>query len=62
MIGLHRLHDVNPKAVVVHFSMVSILFVLLSYWIFPRISQPSSLDEMATWLQLLGVSKVCFGN
>lgn len=55
MLGLHRLHDINPKAVVVHFSMVSLLFVLLAFWIFPRTGKPSALTEPTTWLELLGV-------
>jgi drug/metabolite transporter (DMT)-like permease len=55
MLGLHRLHDVNPKAVVVHFSMVSLLFVTLAFWIFPRTASPSSLSDPVTWFELLGV-------
>jgi drug/metabolite transporter (DMT)-like permease len=55
MLGLHRLHDVNPKAVVVHFSLVSLVFCFLAFCFFPRITRPSALDEVSTWIHLIGV-------
>jgi drug/metabolite transporter (DMT)-like permease len=36
MIGLHRLQGLDTRAVVVHFSAVSLLFALGALWIFPR--------------------------
>lgn len=35
LIGLHRLGGVSPKAIVVHFSFVSILFVVAAFFVFP---------------------------
>src|SRR5262249_25087548 len=55
MIGLHRLHKIDVRAIVVHFSGVSSLFCLASVFLFERISSPStSLDEHVVWM-LLGV-------
>ncbi len=36
MLGLHRLHDVDPRAVVAHFSGVSILFCTAAFFLFER--------------------------
>src|SRR5262249_20079036 len=35
MIGLHRLKNLDPRAVVVHFSMVSTVFSLAALWLLP---------------------------
>ncbi|HUY88298.1 MAG TPA: DMT family transporter [Pirellulales bacterium] len=55
MLGLHRLQDVDPRAIVVHFSAVG-LFVCLM--LFPRFAGPTparGLDDPTTLLILLGI-------
>ena len=39
MLGLHRLHDIDPRAVVVHFSLVATVFCCGAFLFTPR-SQP----------------------
>jgi drug/metabolite transporter (DMT)-like permease len=36
MIGLHRLKEIDPRAIVVHFSAVSLAFCLVAVMIFPQ--------------------------
>jgi len=57
MLGLHKLHGVDPRAIVWHFSGVSFLFSFGSMWLFNvspagAASHDPSLDS---WLGLLGV-------
>jgi drug/metabolite transporter (DMT)-like permease len=55
MMGLHRLHDLDPRAVVVHFSAVSFLFCIGSFFVFERNSSlPTIWDTRTLWM-LLGV-------
>ena len=55
LIGLHRLHKIDVRAIVVHFSGVSALFGLASLFLFERTATPSvQLDEWLI-LMLLGV-------
>jgi drug/metabolite transporter (DMT)-like permease len=35
LIGLHRLKGISPKAIVVHFSTVSVLFLIAAFFLFP---------------------------
>lgn len=54
MIGLHQLKEIDTRAVVVHFSGVSLLFSLLALGIFehePPLFEPS----LGPWLALVGV-------
>jgi len=59
MLGLHRLHGLDPRAIVVHFSAVSLAFCLAAFWIFPPTTGDASLAyhtfPLATLGQLLGV-------
>lgn len=55
VIGLHRIKNVDPRAIVVHFSGVSLLFVLATLAVDPR---PEGFDfgaDYPGWLLLLGV-------
>lgn len=55
MLGLHRLQDVDPRAIVVHFSAVG-LFVCAM--LFPRFAGPApsaGLADFSTLLMLLGI-------
>jgi drug/metabolite transporter (DMT)-like permease len=36
MIGLHRLKELDPRAIVVHFSAVSLAFCLVAWFVFPQ--------------------------
>jgi drug/metabolite transporter (DMT)-like permease len=36
MLGLHRLKGIDPRAVVVHFSMVALCFSMVSFFVFAR--------------------------
>ncbi len=60
MLGLHRLHALDPRAIVVHFSAVSLAFCLAACWIFPTssdgaVSLAYHTFPPATLLLLLGV-------
>jgi drug/metabolite transporter (DMT)-like permease len=55
MIGLHHLDDVDPRAIVVHFSGVSLLFCLGAFWLFERSPAFSLLPDGWTLLLLLAV-------
>ncbi|MHB1034121.1 MAG: DMT family transporter [Pirellulales bacterium] len=55
MIGLHRLHEIDTRSVVVHFSAVSLLFCVAAMFAFDR--GPAPADAAAGWTlaMLLGV-------
>jgi drug/metabolite transporter (DMT)-like permease len=55
MLGLHRLHQVDPRAIVWHFSAVSFLFsfgAMLLFNVAPRGNEPAT---VWSWLTLVGV-------
>ena len=53
--GLHRLRDLDVRAIVVHFSAVSLVFCLAAWFIFPNDASPHlELDALA-WSMLLGM-------
>lgn len=54
MMGLHKLQDVDPWAIVVHFSGVSILFCLATF-LFPLDEAPATNLDAPALLMLLGV-------
>jgi drug/metabolite transporter (DMT)-like permease len=55
MIGLHRLHGIDTRAIVAHFSGVSFVFCLAAFFLFERTAPlPHDLDGEALAL-LLGV-------
>ena len=55
MIGLHRLQNIDPRAIVVHFSAVGLAACLLLLVGRPRATPLSGLDEPRTLAMLLGV-------
>jgi drug/metabolite transporter (DMT)-like permease len=55
MIGLHRLRDIDPRAIVVHFSAVACLFALGSLVLFGRTAHPNHLPPTYIGLMLLGL-------
>jgi drug/metabolite transporter (DMT)-like permease len=55
MIGLHRLQDVDVRAIVVHFSGVSLVFCLASLFVFERAIPAADMVKGATPWMLLGV-------
>ena len=57
MLGLHRLKGIDPRAVVVHFSMVALSFSIFSFFAFGREKELSFPASLSVW-QLLGVG-VC---
>jgi drug/metabolite transporter (DMT)-like permease len=57
MIGLHRLKGIDPRAVVVHFSMVALCFAIASFFLFGREKAFDIPVGTSLW-QLIGVG-VC---
>jgi len=55
MLGLHHLQDIDPRAIVVHFSFVSLLFALAACLLFERPMGWAGLTDGVCWWQLLGV-------
>ncbi|MGE0758417.1 MAG: DMT family transporter [Pirellulaceae bacterium] len=55
MIGLHRLHHIDARAIVVHFSAVSLAFCIGALFLFPRAAPVVSSLTPITLLLLLGV-------
>jgi drug/metabolite transporter (DMT)-like permease len=55
MLGLHRLHGIDHRAVVVHFSGVSLLFCLATLGLFGPGAAPLALPAGADLALLLGV-------
>ncbi len=55
MLGLHSLHGVDPRAVVLHFSAVATLFSLAAFLVAPRSADPARLTDTPVLLMLLGL-------
>lgn len=55
MLGLHRLRDLDPRAIVAHFSGVSTVFCLVAWLGFERTPLPLASYRWTTPLVLLGV-------
>jgi drug/metabolite transporter (DMT)-like permease len=55
MLGLHRLQDVDPRAVVAHFSAVSLVVCLASLLLIPNSALESSQFDRLSILLLVGV-------
>jgi drug/metabolite transporter (DMT)-like permease len=51
MLGLHRLHNISPRAIVVHFSSVAFCFCVASWLVFGH--TPHQQEASWTWLALL---------
>src|SRR5437899_2810624 len=45
MLGLHSLRNVDPRAIVVHFSAVATLFCVAAFLAFPRSHDPAGLAD-----------------
>src|SRR5437870_4952191 len=55
MIGLHRLHKIDVRAIVVHFSGVSCLFCIACLFIFERTTTPRVIFDEWLVLMLLAI-------
>src|SRR5438874_2744983 len=55
MLGLHRLRDVQPRAIVVHFSAIALCFCVASWFLFDRPERPKSTPWGWAVLLLAGV-------
>ncbi len=55
MLGLHSLHDIDPLAVVVHFSAVATVVCLLAWLIGPQDRSTTLLARPRVMLELLGI-------
>ncbi len=55
MLGLHRLHGLDPRAIVAHFSGVALVFAVAALFVFERGSAAHASADAATLLTLLGV-------
>lgn len=56
MLGLHSLRDIDPRAIVVHFSAVATVFCVGAYFLLPRtIDDPSRVLEGSVLFKLLGL-------
>src|SRR5207247_6913842 len=55
MLGLHRLRDVEPRSIVVHFSSVALCFCIASWFVFDRSERPVPAPEGRVALLLVGV-------
>jgi drug/metabolite transporter (DMT)-like permease len=55
MLGLHRLNDIDPRAVVVHFSAVATVFCLATFFVTPREQPVGRVLETGVMLKLLGI-------
>jgi drug/metabolite transporter (DMT)-like permease len=55
MLGLHRLQRIDIRAIVVHFSLVSLLFCIASFFLFEQTAEPETALDGSTLLMLLAV-------
>lgn len=55
MIGLHKLHEIDSRAIVAHFSAVSLVFCLAAYFLFSRKHVEPFAPDLVTVSMLLGV-------
>ena len=54
MLGLNRLKNIDPRAVVVHFSATGLVFALVCFLVFPTDAPPDAF-EMKHLFELLGI-------
>ena len=54
MMGLNRLQDLDPRAIVVHFSATALIFAIASLFLFPW-TPPTETFELKHLFELLGV-------
>ena len=55
MLGLHKIRDVDARAIVAHFSGVSLLFSVAALYLFDRTKEPESILDQRILLMLLAV-------
>ena len=55
MLGLNRLRDIDPRAVVVHFSAVATVFCGTAFLLTPRAPSAANLGDAGVLLKLLGI-------
>jgi drug/metabolite transporter (DMT)-like permease len=55
MLGLNRLRDIDPRAVVVHFSAVATVFCAAAFLLTPRSAPLANVLEIGVILTLLGI-------
>ena len=55
MLGLHRLREIEPQAIVVHFSAVATCFCVSSFFLFNRKPPEKEADLLSIALLLLGI-------
>jgi drug/metabolite transporter (DMT)-like permease len=55
MIGLHRLHGIDARAIIVHFSGVALMFCIVALVISEPVAATTSVLDVTTLLMLLGV-------
>lgn len=62
LIGLHKLQHIDARAIVAHFSAVSLFFCLLALFVFPHSTTLVSHFDTITLLLLLGVGATATGG
>jgi drug/metabolite transporter (DMT)-like permease len=55
MLGLHRLRDIDPRSVVVHFSAVATVFCVGAFFLTPRSQPVERVLELGVLAKLLGI-------
>jgi drug/metabolite transporter (DMT)-like permease len=55
MLGLHSLKDIDPRAIVVHFSAVATVFAVVAFLLAPRQYDLGRVAETGVMLKLLGM-------
>jgi drug/metabolite transporter (DMT)-like permease len=55
LLGLHQLRGIDVRAIVVHFSGVSLVFCLIAWQVFPNDTTPHAELGTAAWSMLLGM-------
>lgn len=55
MLGLHSLHEIDPYAVVTHFSTVATGFCVAAFVFVPSEFEPVHIENGMVWLKLLGL-------
>jgi drug/metabolite transporter (DMT)-like permease len=55
LLGLHQLRDLDVRAIVVHFSAVSLAFCLVAWFVFPHDASPHLELGAAAWTMFFGM-------
>src|SRR6266540_3808440 len=55
MLGLHALNDIDPRAIVLHFSAVATVFCVVAFFAFPRSIATERVVEGSVMVKLLGL-------